>query len=910
MDKSPCYGCSKASICPYKETFQKLCANIDKLKINKDEVDSTPIDSYTIRVEHRYSDGPGLENNLSNLGIKPTNRHCTLNRACPMTPWWSDPIRDNGVPIGYPIDRVARDARYCDGEKIPYRPRHTMEKTNIITRNDRDLPFRVNCFSCPYRAPELNSQLEALIQSCASTFRVDYVQLVKGALVNTSTVALTTLENYTIDTERTTAQMRITSERDVIIIYYKYKNPDTSTPIEEAPTVDDLREQGHNITLSLRPIRVYESSEPVEAFYTNIAGVVGPLVPERNNHGLMQRPGDTFIVDAESLYAHVATDAFLETDNIRFDLMLRQKKGEEAPTNWKIPEHVIRAIIPNGVFSIKKTVDRMLASTNGHQYYVTQFHVEIEYFRKKVLEITPLVIPEDRFLSVNYHMREMAVTAARWSRKNDKPFIPDYFGKYTEGHVEGMGDVPDKGFSVVTLPSPGDIYRPGFNLLGYTMDITKRKKSDDGPVMIFASDEYPNGLINARIALSVDDAIDSNGLAIKGHQLMVYYTDIPSEPMPTSEETSQIPAKYAALWDLDKNFFEDNLLKAIKTQFPDYAPPVVVDELYDTIRLTGTTGPDGANAMYNMLRKFKLELDDMGFQVEIYCAPELADPDLITIVDHRDNPTNMTPILMVSKETSPGVMEDVQLYPINLDNFDERLDLGTYHYRLVIYPEDMDGVYGDTSWVDRGITLTIEPMGVDVFNYISPPNDVDDPNVVPFFSKITGLLPEDIDRVYFDYATDTLKGVGSEKYRVDHVDTHKRWSIKTNIGFKSNPGFMAETPLFTQQFMSLCRHMDTCELKGRIPKGMKMGDVYINGISLSEFEDPDKIKLTLPSADSDEFTILIFDVREDMDIDIALIAFDAEAYDPDSCPTCKNLINLSEYPWVSVTLSCMYYSKC
>lgn len=916
MDKSPCYGCSKALICPYKETFQKLCANIDKLKVNKDDMDATPIDTYTIRVEHRYIDGPGLEQNLSNLGIKPTNRHCTLNRACPMTPWWSDPIRDNGVPIGYPIDRVARDARDCNGEKIPYRPRHTMEKTNIITRNDKDLPFRVNCFSCPYRETEMSSQLEELIKSCAATFRVDYAEIVKGATVLTDMVALTTLNNYEVDYSRTPEQWTIKSERDVITIYYKYNDPasDPDDSVDSIPTVESLREQGYGISLSLQPIRIYGGlGHNVSAHYENLTGVVGPLVDIRNNFGLIQKPGDTFtITEPKTPYDKLATEYFLETDNIEFDIVVEDCRIDNSkPIRWRIPEHVIRAIIPNGVFTITKTLDAATVMRNdNHLYDVSIFHVKIEYFRKKVLEITPFVIPDKKSLSVNYHMRETSVTAARWSRKSGKPFIPDYFGYVTTGKITGAEDEPLKTFHAIELPSPGDLYRPGFTLVGYTMDIEKRTKADDGPVLMFESGKCPEGLKSVQVALydGIDgQRIDSEGLSNIGNQLFVYYTDIPTaRPFVDPDEKKDF-FEYAALWDLDKNFFEDNLLKAIKTQFPDYAPPVVVDEEYNAIRLSGTVGTDGANAMYNMLRKFKLDMDDMGFQVEIYCAPELADPDAVTIVDHRDNPENKTPILLVSKETSPGVMEDVQLYPLNLDNFDEKLKLGTYHYRLVIYPEDMDGVYGDTSWVDRGIELSINPINVDVLNYITPKEDVDDPNVIPFFSKIEGLLPEDIDNVSFNYATESLEGIGSENYRIAHIDTRKRWSVMANIGFKSIPGFMAETPLFTQRFTSFCRHMDTCEVSGRILKGMKLGSIFVNGTPWDELTD-DSYRLKFDK-ETGKFTITAFDVRDDIDIDIAVIPFDADANDPNTCPTCRKLVNLSDYPWIGVKLFCQYFSN-
>ena len=925
MDKSPCYGCTKASICPYKETFQKLCANTDKLKINKEDIDSTPIDTYMIRVEHRYADGPGLEQNLSALGVKPTNRHCTLNRACPMTPWWSDPIRDNGVPIGYPIDRVARDARDCNGEKIPYRPRHTMEKTNIITRNDKDLPFRVNCFSCIYRETEMSSQLEELIQSCASTFRVDYVQVVKGSKPTTALVALTTLNNYEVDYSRTPEQWTIKSERDVITIYYKYKDPanDSDAGVASVPTVEHLKEDGHGISLSLLPIQIYgRKGRVVNGYYCNLSGTVGPLVDMRNNFGLMQKPGDKFgISEPGVMYDKVTTEAFLETDNIEFDIVideiLYQADGANGATRWRVPRHVIAAIIPNGIFNI--TESQKIEHRADGVHAMSIFHVEIEYFKKKVLEITPFVIPENKSLTVNYHMRETAVTAARWARKSGKPFIPRYFGYETSGKVIpadeankkfNMVELPPPGekFHVIELPSPGDLYRPGFRLVGYTTDIEKRLKADNGPALLFESEAYPDGLKSVQIALHngyEGELIDSDGLSNIGNQLFVYYTDVPKNRIDIDHFGLET-AEYAALWDLDKNFFEDNLLKAIKTQFPDYAPPVVVDEAYSSIRLTGKVGTDGANAMYNMLRKFKLDMDDMGFQVEIYCAPELADPDAVTIVDHRDNPENKTPVLMVSRETSPGVMEDVQLYPLNLDNFEEKLKLGTYHYHLVIYPEDMDGVYGDTSWVDRGIDLTIVPLDVDVLNYITPKEDVDDPNVVPFFSKIEGLMPEDIDNVSFNYATESLEGINSENYHVAHVDTRKRWSVMANIGFKSIPGFMAETPLFTQRFTSFCRHMDTCEVTGQILKGMKIGEIFVNGTPWSEMTD-DSYRLKFDD-ETGEFTITVFDVRGDIDIDIAIIPFDADANDPNTCPTCRNLINLSDYPWIDVKFFCRYYS--
>lgn len=916
MDKSPCYGCTKASICPYKETFQKLCANTDKLKIGKDDIDSTPIDTYTIRVEHRYVDGPGLAQNLSNLGVKPTNRHCTLNRACPMTPWWSDPVRDNGVPIGYPIDRVARDARDCDGEKIPYRPRHTVEKTNIITRNDKDLPFRVNCFSCPYRETEMSSQLEELIQSCASTFRVDYVQVAKGSKPTTSLIALTTLNNYEVDYSRTPEQWTIKSERDVITIYYKYKDPasDPNSGSASVPTVEHLKENGHGISLNLLPIQIYgRNGRAVIGQYRNISGTVGPLVDMRNNFGLMQKPGDKFGVSEPGvLYDKVATEAFLETDNIEFDIVIDEVlySADDAKhaTKWRIPRHVIAAIIPNGIFSIVES--QKVESRADGVHVLSVFHVEIEYFKKKVLEITPIVIPENKSLPVNYHMRETAVTAARWARKSGKPFVPNYLGYETSGKVSLAKDEPVKTFHVIELPSPGDLYRPGFHLVGYTRDIEKRTKADNGPVVLYKSEAYPDGLSAVEVALHVDrdeEMNDADGLSNIGNLLFVYYTDVPKHRIPNFDfKTIEHAAEYAALWDLDKNFFEDNLLKTIKTQFPEYVPPVVVDEAYNAIRLAGTVGTDGANAMYNMLRKFKLDMDDMGFQVEIYCAPELADPDAITIVDHRDNPENKTPVLMVSRETSPGVMEDVQLYPLNLDNFEEKLKLGTYHYRLVIYPEDMDGVYGDTSWIDRGIELTINPIDVDVLNYITPKEDVDDPDSVPFFSKIEGLMPEDIDNVSYNYATKSLEGIGSENYHVAHIETYKRWSVMANIGFKSIPGFMAETPLFTQRFTSFCRHMDTCEVTGQILKGMKIGEIFVNGTPWSELND-DSYRLKF-NDETGEFTITVFDVREDIDIDIAITPFDADTNDPNTCPTCRNLINLSDYPWIDVKLSCRYYT--
>lgn len=246
-----CTNCSHASLCPHKDEFMAFYKNRDKVMVKcgdgfNNEVDTS--ETVTVRIEHRYMDGPGLEKLYKELNLTSPGWYPCMNsyNNCPFMkhPFDTPIYGPYPNPIGY-IEPLCKGARDINGNRLQYIAPVVPPRTNEYHVSPYPpYPTNWNCTSCA-RNDICKDQFDyaKLGGTVYSTFGISYVDAKIGSDIQVSSIETPdTILSYYERLETTPETFHVTSETDVFIIYYSYVGQQETVPTYK--TMEELKVEG------------------------------------------------------------------------------------------------------------------------------------------------------------------------------------------------------------------------------------------------------------------------------------------------------------------------------------------------------------------------------------------------------------------------------------------------------------------------------------------------------------------------------------------------------------------------------------------------------------------------------------------------------------------------------------------
>lgn len=491
-----CTNCTHASLCPYTDEFLAFYENRDKVmvKCGDDSGDVDTSSTYNIRIEHRYLDGPALEELAKAMGLHVGGWYpCAAPyNNCPFMrhPFDTPILSPYPNPAGYiaPLCSGARDAM---GNRLPYIAPTGATPTNIYA--SAATSAYMSCVSCGnYNDCVSNFDYSILGGSVYSTFGVTYMDADEGDTILLDDIEYPDqLASGYVRADSNPLSFTVESETDVFIIYYTYQGTSTTTPSYN--TLDELEEEGLIHTMKFfysgRSF-VYPSSsaEPspvamlvemksvttgpngrADSSGNTIAGANYTVIPFRSmgsgSLSLNYNEIGTDDVDAVDVtsYNYQQCEEMVEGDKVQIRYVFDKK--------WKLETTLMKTMSP-GInlmdFSSSETfrtdgkVETILTFTVPNGDFVVQ---TILVDRKKFLDAATYVnidyITYWKNLEVEWATREVAVTLLGEVVMVSQPIPPRYWSKnlVTDSMPFYATDYP---------PDETCIVRPNFTLIGYT----------------------------------------------------------------------------------------------------------------------------------------------------------------------------------------------------------------------------------------------------------------------------------------------------------------------------------------------------------------------------------------------------------------------------------------------------------
>lgn len=856
-----CYSCIYSDVCPNRETFLAMYDVRHYVMIDPTKGEGSGSSDYNIRVEYRYKNGPALDKLLSSLGVFGNSRVCSLRRPCPIPQWWSDPVLDHGIPAGY-IEPLCIDARDCEGNRLPY----------------KDYPFRpygFNCGVCPYRGIDYSSMQEELIQSSASTFFVGYVNASKGDVIKLSDIIDPgSLADGYMRCSDNPESVRITGESDFITIYYCYgQDQDLSSTYE---TSESLREKKlyRTITLATPKVVSYDAdmqkvmeTDAWKNLYSNITLTCGPVSRKNddlqyNQEGTGFTQGDVMFDSGDEKYNTIILSAVLG-DNIKFDIT--------CPGYMRM-SRASRSYLANTAYSFSEEI----ATKSG---YYRVYHVEIESFTRS-FGFKPIFIDDTigKDYEMTYCMKSPAdFYPADWGLISGLPVDLRVLKKsvYNDSEVSYPNN----------LPSYDMLYRPGLRLLGYTTDYEKRSNFD--PEIDYGY--YGAGIDDAKSVCFISPK-KVDGVLLENYD--VY-----------------------AMWGLERGYLTNTVNDVMKEKLGEEAV-ANPENPYDFSLNVPYAVTD--IKLIEMFQEMKNRLAE-GFEVDVYMAPEIKAGNYM-VVEHLDNPDNMSPTVTTFERDEDGnmILESLtQLLPLNLD-LAVKMDVQDTAALIIIYPKDFTGMAANRPCYSSSLVdLNIVPAEVKITEYYNPSENegCGKPNVSEAIQiNCDGIYPEDLEYVHYAYDEEGnpyLEGEKSSNYTITSVDYLFRYKVDCKISVKQPTNAAPVIPDINMKYtiFYLARPKDTLEIQIPIPTGFDVASVFMDE---DHWYDPYQ-DISWDADDSDltihtSIDIKLFDLSDNHTIDIEL-EHDCSNETEEGCNRCENWIDTSQYDWISWTPSCENYQS-
>lgn len=279
-----CTECANASVCPHKEIFMKFFENRDKLMVKcGDENDGsggTSVDtskSVSVRIEHRYLDGPGLERLYRDMGLVGSgSAPCVApHSGCPMFHHPHDAPIYSPYPhaAGY-IAPLCRDARDDRGNHLQYIAPIAAPRTNEVHASPYPTYPGLNWWSCK-KCPSYascnsadNVDYAKLGGTVYSTFGLSYIDANIGSSINLADIPTPKeiMANYKRADSNPTSFL-VESEENVFIVYYVYDAPTSGGGSSDEDYSENMK------WMTLDEIKEAGLMHDVEMFYNDLTYV-------------------------------------------------------------------------------------------------------------------------------------------------------------------------------------------------------------------------------------------------------------------------------------------------------------------------------------------------------------------------------------------------------------------------------------------------------------------------------------------------------------------------------------------------------------------------------------------------------------------------------------------------------------
>lgn len=845
---APCYTCLHSDLCPNRETMLGIYNARHQVMIDGSEMSETG-DSVSIRVEHRYLNGPALDVLLEGLGFFSNHYNlCKLRHPCPIPPWWADPVKDNGVPVGY-IEPLCMDARDCNGNRLAY----------------KDYPYRhsnfgYNCDICPFRGIEYSSQQDEIIKSAASTFYIEYIDtnVGKEIVINDISIPSVIADNYHRSTEANPDSYLIKDESTCIVIYYYYG--DSSNDAESGTQYLDHSEivsRGLSRSITLGAA-VTKELAVLSNVYSNIQFICGPIA-RMNDDDQYNQDDETFsegdiMYDSGDNTFEKLIFSVVYGDNIKFDVT--------CDINVRLAKATY-SYLDNTIYTCKEEI---IGNARKRIY-----HFEIESFNRS-FGFIPIFIPN--IINVDdemtYDLNSLTdFLHPDWGLISGNPPKIRVFPKT---QYNGDSDVDYAN----NLPSNEAMYRPGFKLIGYTTDYKARTDFDSN----IDYGEFGDELNNAKHICFASPKVE-NGI----------YRSYDAY----------------AMWRVDYIQVQLDMLNSIKKVFSTEVVTEQTDTTMCTYRLDVPYSVTDESIVH-MLQDIKINRP--GFECDFYTAPEINDGSF-TIIDHYDNDKNHTPVVVVFQKDDEGnidILNPIQLKPLNLDIASE-LPVGKVKVIGLVYPKDFVGMHAKfKSYFYANFEFNVKPAEVTITEYYEP-SSLDIHNSYDALEiKIDGVYEEDKDDVIVIYDINDmpeLSGSKASNYTISKRNYLYRYKMTTTVITPSNcdcisKGFVQidfvrdkETYFFTHEFNAGKEGIKRICIDDQI--------IYTTDES-DEVVTVDNVEF---SVEDGKVTIKVFDVSQSSEIDIYVV--DCCSSDIVTCSRCKDWIDTSQFDWLTWDPICENY---
>ena len=537
-----CTNCRHASLCPLRDEFMAFYEHRNEVMVKCGNDDGTVDTSQevTVRIEHRYLDGPGLEDMYKLLNLKgPGWWPC----AAPYTncPYMKHPF-DTPIFAPYPkeagyIEPLCRGARDAEGNRLPFIAPIAPPRTNEYHVSPYPTyPMTAwNCDHCSNRTQcQPTDDYAKLGGTVYSTFAITYQDGDVGTGIALKDIAVpgTILSGYERAIDKNPESFTITGEDDVFIIYYTYVG-EGDQPLPSYPNLEDLEKEGKTHTMKFfyaGKSYVYpsQSSEPspiamtvkMNGLWANSSGlIVEDKVIAPNCYIQLVQNG------TGKLEAKYDASQTVEPDNLKdlqVDVSMAQYQelsglveGEKIQLvltfdkRWKIATDLMKTM-NYGMDILDISVSEALwSNSNMVEATITVVVPAGDFFLQTIFVerskwLNSSQMPAIDYLThwspkeIRWGYRQTAVTIGSDIVMVDQPIPPRYWDRYlvTDSMPYYAPNYP---------PNDKCIVRPYFNLLGYT-DNQEQRYSFDEELKFFPADEMDYLILATNDALEIKES--------------------------------------------------------------------------------------------------------------------------------------------------------------------------------------------------------------------------------------------------------------------------------------------------------------------------------------------------------------------------------------------------------------------
>lgn len=275
-----CASCAHAAICPNRETFMSFYRHRNETMVKcgdgSGHLDTT--NEITVRVEHRYLDGPALEELYKELGLGTSfgcNPCMQSYFGCPLN-GWKHPY-DTPIYAPYPhaagyIAPLCQGARTPNGDRIQFVAPMLPPNTNQVHASPYPpFPKYTTCGECPSFNPDKKIDYAKLGGTIYSTFGVSEIQAEEGSIIHLADIPTPKeIRGGYYRSDKNPVSFVAESEEDTFIIYYTYEGSQAEIPQNDpnAMTEQELIDAG-----KMHILEIFHGSESYfidHGYLTNI----------------------------------------------------------------------------------------------------------------------------------------------------------------------------------------------------------------------------------------------------------------------------------------------------------------------------------------------------------------------------------------------------------------------------------------------------------------------------------------------------------------------------------------------------------------------------------------------------------------------------------------------------------------